>query len=115
MPTVEETGLLLKDRVMFWRLRNQLRMLQKAEDHCVKNKIDPKRISLKVMFPLLDYSSLEEDDVLLDKWAILLANMVDSEQNIENHVFPYILSQISIKEFQILEGAYARRRERTLI
>ena len=34
------------------------------------------------------------------EWAILLGNMVDSEQNIENHVFPYILSQISSNEFE---------------
>ena len=32
--------------------------------------------------------------------------MVDSEQNIENHVFPYILSQISSTEFAFLENVY---------
>ena len=64
-----------------------------------KTNIPTKIISLKLLCPLLDYSALEEDEVLQDKWATLLGNMVDSEQNIENHVFPYILSQISKQNF----------------
>jgi hypothetical protein len=112
MPTVEEVGLLFKDRVTLWRFKNQIKMLTKAEEFCIKNKIDPKKISLKVVCPLLDYSSLEEDEVLQDKWAILLSNMVDSDQNIENHVFPYILSQISTNEFLALETTVMLKEER---
>lgn len=37
------------------------------------------------------------------KWAALLSNMVDSEKNIQNHVFPYILGQLSLPEFALLE------------
>ncbi|RYJ51904.1 DUF4393 domain-containing protein [Flavobacterium petrolei] len=106
MPAIEETGLLLKDQVTMWKFKNQVRMLNKAKLHCEKNKISPKTISLKLLCPLLDYSGLEEDEVLHDKWAILLSNMVDSEQNIENHVFPYILSQLSSNEFLVLEKVY---------
>jgi len=105
IPTVEETGLLLKDKVTMWRFKNQVKMLNRAEEHCKKNNIDPKKISLKQICPLLDYAALEEDDILQDKWALLLSNMVDSDQNIENHVFPYILSQISKNEFLIIETA----------
>ncbi len=106
MPAVEETGLLLKDQVTMWKFKNQVRMLNKAKLHCEKNNISPKTISLKLLCPLLDYSGLEEDEVLHDKWAILLANMVDSEQNIQNHVFPYILSQLSSNEFLVLEKVF---------
>jgi hypothetical protein len=103
MPTIEETGLLLKDQVVIWRFKNQVKMLNKAKLYCEKNNISTKTISLKLLCPLLDYSGLEEDEVLQDKWAILLSNMVDSDQNIENHVFPYILSQLSSNEFLVLE------------
>lgn len=106
MPAIEETGLLLKDQVTMWKFKNQVRMLNKAKLYCEKNNITPKTISLKVLCPLLDYSGLEEDEILHDKWSILLANMVDSEQNIENHVFPYILSQLSSNEFMILEKVF---------
>jgi len=112
IPTVEETGLLLRDKVTMWRFNNQIKMLNKAKAYCEKSRIDPKKISLKVLCPLLDYAGLEEDEILQDKWALLLSNMVDSGQNIENHVFPYILSQISTNEFLILETALEMNNER---
>lgn len=106
MPAVEETGLLLKDKVTLWKFKNQVQMLNKAKVYCEKNNISTKQISLKLLCPLLDYSGIEEDEILQDKWAILLSNMVDSDQNIENHVFPYILSQLSTNEFLVLEKVY---------
>lgn len=112
MPTIEESGLLLKDRVTLWRFKNQIKMLNKAKIYCEKNNISPKTISLKLLCPILDYSGLEEDEILQDKWAILLSNMVDSEQNIENHVFPYILSQLSTNEFLVLEKVFDEKQIR---
>lgn len=102
-PAIEETGLLLKDKVTLWKFKNQVRTLTKAKAYCQKHNISPKAISLKIICPLLDNAALEENELLQDKWAVLLANMVDSTQNIENHVFPYLLSQISIKEFMLLQ------------
>lgn len=106
IPPIEETGLLIKDQVTMWRFKNQINMINKAKSYCEKYNINPKTISLKLLCPILEYSSLEEEEKLQDKWAILLTNMVDSEQNIENHVFPYILSQISSTEFGFLENVY---------
>lgn len=111
MPAVEETGLLIKDKVTQFRFNNQIRTLNKAKAICEKNGINPKTISLKLLVPLLDYSGLEEDEYLQDKWANLLSNMVDSEQNIDNHVFPYLLSQISITELKYLEQAILKKTE----
>lgn len=109
MPSVEETGLLFKDKVTLWRFKNQVSMLNKAKSYCEKNHITIKQISLKLLCPLLEYSSIEEDEVLQEKWSILLSNIVDSDQNIENHVFPYILSQLSTKEFLVLENIYENK------
>lgn len=105
VPPIEETGLLLKDAVTYFRFKNQINMINKAKKYCIKNNITPKRISFKVLTPILDFSGLEDDDILFDKWAILLSNMVDSEKNIENNVFPHILSQISRREFEEIENA----------
>jgi len=106
MPSIEETGLLMKDHITMWRFKNQVKMLNRAKEYCEKHNIQPKKISLKVLSPLLEYSSLEEEEVMQDKWSILLSNLIDSEQNIENHVFPYILSQLSADEFLPLERVY---------
>lgn len=111
-PAIEETGLLIKDSIAKWRFNNQVQALNKAREYCIKHDISPKQISFKLICPLLDYASLEDNEILQDKWGILLANMVDSEQNIENHVFPYILSQISINEYKALEMTFDHKLER---
>lgn len=111
-PAVEEAGLLLRDSVAMWKFKNQVRILNKARAYCEKNNVSTKVISLKLLCPLLDGAALEEDETLQDKWAILLSNMIDSDQNIQNHVFPYILGQISTNEFMFLERVLQDKRER---
>ncbi len=108
MPTVEEFGLLMKESVTSWRIKKQVKILNNAREYCQKHNISPKAISLKVLVPLLENASLEEDELLQDKWSTLLGNMVDPDQNIENNVIPFILSQLSKNEFVQLEKEYHR-------
>lgn len=105
-PSAEEIGLLLKDGIAKWRFNNQVKTLVKAKSICEKYGVSPRVISPKLLCPLLEYASLEDNEKLQNKWATLLANMVDSDQNVENHVFPYLLSQLSIQEFDILENTF---------
>ena len=112
IPAIEEVGLLIRDPVMMWKFRNEVNMLNKAKAICEKNNINPKAISLKLLVRLLSNAALEEDNEMQDKWAILLSNLADSEQNIENHVFPYILSQLSKNEFIVLESTYDAKQNR---
>lgn len=103
MPSIEEAGLLIKTPVTLWRFKNEINVLAKAKAYCEAKGISIKTIPVKLLCPLLEMASLEEDDCLQDKWATLLGNMVDSEQNIETHVFPYLLSQISTNEFNFIQ------------
>jgi hypothetical protein len=89
-------------------------MLNRAKEICDNNNIKPKKISLKLLCPLLDYAGLEEDEYLRENWAFLLSNMVDSDQNIQNHVFPYLLSQISKSEFNELQKTFFLKTERII-
>jgi len=111
-PAIEEAGLLVRDSVALWKFKNQVRILNKAKECCEINNISPKVISLKLLCPLLDGAALEEDETLQDKWATLLSNMIDSEQNIQNHVFPYILGQLSTNEFTFLERVLQDKKDR---
>lgn len=103
-PSVEELGLLIKDKISYWRFSNQIKILNKAKLICEKNNVSIKSISPKLLCPYLENASLEDNDDLQDKWAALLVNMVDSKKNVQNHVFPYILSQLSKEEFDFLES-----------
>lgn len=102
-PTIEEIGLLISDNLKFLRFKNQVRILLKAKEYVEKNNISLKEIPIKILVPLLDKASLEDDEKLQDKWAKMLVNMVDSENNFQNQIFPYILSQISFEEYEELK------------
>ncbi|WP_413615133.1 DUF4393 domain-containing protein [Halomonas cupida] len=112
LPPAEELGFLIKDQISLWRFNNQVKILNKAKAVCEKNNVDVKAIPPKLLCPYLEHASLEDNDELQDKWAILLVNMVDSQQNIHNHVFPYILSQLSIDEFKLLESVLIEKERR---
>lgn len=111
-PSVEEAGLLFRDSVAMWRFKNQINILHRASEICARRGITPSPISLKLLCPLLESASLEDTPELHVKWSILLSNMVDSEKNIQNHVFPYILSQLSRTEFDALEALIQEKRGR---
>lgn len=111
-PSIEELGLLVKDQISLWRFKNQIGILTRAKAICEKNNISVKAIPPKLLCPYLEYASLEDDPDLQETWATLLVNMVDSEQNIQNHVFPYILSQLSKDEFRLLESVFIEKRQR---
>ncbi|MCU4156588.1 DUF4393 domain-containing protein [Carboxylicivirga sp. A043] len=102
-PSAEEIGLLMSDNIRFFRFKNQVKILTKAQEYIVRKNISLQQIPVKVLVPLLENASLEENEELQVKWSNMICNMVDAETNLVNHVFPYILGQISIEEFLALE------------
>ena len=112
-PTVEEVGLLISDNVKYLRFKNQVKILLKAKKYVEENNISLKEIPIKILVPLLEKASLEDNEQLQDKWANMVVNMVDSESNIQNQVFPYILSQLSIQEYNELKNISDKEKELT--
>jgi hypothetical protein len=110
-PTVEEVGLLISDNIKFLRFKNQVRILLKAKDYVEKQNLSIKEIPIKILVPLLEKASLEDNEVLQDKWSNMIVNMVDSENNLQNQIFPYILSQISIEEYNELRELIAKEKD----
>jgi|TARA_R110000822_G_scaffold309965_2_gene440793 hypothetical protein len=113
-PAAEEVGLLISDNIKFFRFKNQVRILLRAKDYVEKKNIKIKEIPIKILVPLLENASLEDNDTLQNKWANLLVNMIDSEQNLQNQIFPYILSQISIEEYDGLQEILDREQQHRL-
>jgi hypothetical protein len=110
-PAAEEIGLLISENIRYLRFKNQVRILLKAKAYVEKKNISIKEIPIKILVPLLENASLEDSEELQDKWTGLLVNMIDSESNLQNQIFPYILSQISIGEFQELENLVVEEKE----
>lgn len=103
---IEETGLLFADNIKLIRFKNQLKILNKAQKIVADSGINIKQMSLKALVPLLEYSSLEDDETLQNKWTNLLVNFVDSNEKYESTIFPFILNQLSSDEVIELDKIY---------
>ncbi|PJJ58597.1 Abi-alpha family protein [Hymenobacter chitinivorans] len=103
----EETGEMIADQVRLRRFKNQVKILKKAQSYLTENSIDTQKISLKVLSPLLEYSSLEEEESLQERWSKLIKNIllrplpVVSQQNAVE-----ILNKISNDEAELLDNIY---------
>ncbi|WP_299761832.1 Abi-alpha family protein [uncultured Dokdonia sp.] len=114
-PSFEEVGLLVSENIKYFRFKNQIRILNKAQKYIESRNISTKQIPVKILVPLLENASLEENENLQDKWANMISNMADSESNLQNHVFPYILGQISIEEFTGLEKLHENEKHHFIL
>lgn len=81
-------------------------MLSQAQQIAKDNNINLKQISLKILVPLLEFSSLEDDETLQDKWTNLFVNYIDSNEKYESTIFPFILNQLSSKEVIEIDRIY---------
>lgn len=104
-PASEEVGLLLGERARTFRLRNMLKTLGKTQEMLKNASIEPKSVELRVLIPLLDGASLEDNESLSVKWAALLANATISRQAANvSQIFSNILSQLSPTDALVLDN-----------
>lgn len=105
--TLKEVGELLADQVRFYRFKNQVKILNKAQRILDEAGVSPRAVPLKTLAPILENCSFEEDESLLDKWAALLATAADPNSKLSvRPSFPEILKELSPKEALILDTIY---------
>ncbi|HEY3769832.1 MAG TPA: Abi-alpha family protein [Candidatus Angelobacter sp.] len=107
-PAAEEIGLTLKDHVRVFRMKRQVRLCQRVKDICADAHIEPQKVPIKVLLPLLDAAAIEETDELQDIWANMLANAAaggNKGSGVEP-VFPLILKELGIQEVKFLDELY---------
>jgi len=103
-PPLEELGGLLADKVKFWRFKNQVNVILKAKSFLEEKGIQPRKIPLKTLAPLLEHSSWEENPDMQTKWASLLANAAKPEYSCDIHsTYIEILNQLSPLEAKLLD------------
>jgi hypothetical protein len=107
-PAAQELGQAFGETARFWRLRNQVRLLNRAREMVGTAGIDPKSIPLRVLFPLLEGASIEDDHELSERWAALLANAAahDGDEKVLPS-FPTLLRQISPVDARALDHLFS--------
>jgi hypothetical protein len=101
--SLKEAGLLLSDKIKSRRLKNQIKIFLDAKKIAEENNIPIKQINLKTLVPLLEFSSLEEDETLQQKWSNLIVNFSNANGIYESSIYPFILNQLTPSEAIKLE------------
>jgi hypothetical protein len=103
-PSFDELGGLIADQVKLRRFNNQVNIFTKAQEKLKQNNINPQKVSLKVLAPLIEYSSLEEEENLQDKWSNLISHILGGDKEVVFHQNCItILNRISSEEAKLLD------------
>jgi hypothetical protein len=101
--SINEFSELFADKVRFIRLKNQIKIFNKTRELLEKNGLEPRELNLKTLVPLIEKSSVEDDELLQDKWANLIANMSTTPENGLEPRLINTLSSLSSLEAKILD------------
>lgn len=106
-PSFEEISGLIADQIKLRRFNNQVKILSKAQEQLKKNNINPQKVSLKVLAPLIEFCSLEEEENLQNKWANLIAHILGGDREVVFHQNCIsILNRISSEEVILLDALH---------
>lgn len=103
-PAAEEMGELLRDPVREYRVQRQLRVLQRSQARLAEAGIEPRSVPLKIIAPLLEGASLEDDESLGERWAGLLTSSAAGDP--VEYSYPHILAEIGPSEARVLDILY---------
>jgi hypothetical protein len=103
---VKQSGGIISDNIRLWRFSNQVNIIKKAQKIIETSGLTKQQVPLKVLIPLLDSSSLEEDSSMQEKWASLLAHVATGFNGIKAN-YVEILKELSPLEVYILDTMYS--------
>jgi len=106
-PAADEVGLTLQDSVRVYRARRGLRLFEKFKENCRKRGFSPKQVPLKLLLPILDSASVEDDEDLHTAWASLLTDAADPSGSPKPYrAFVEILKQISAEDARFYQALF---------
>jgi hypothetical protein len=112
-PATAEIAERFKDNIRVYRYGRQLECLKKAEQMAKEAGFTPKAVPIKLLFPLLEGASLEEDETLHSMWAALLANASNpSHQQMLRLGFLELLRRISKDSALLINAVWTPIRTR---
>ncbi len=114
-PSAKELGELFADKIRYERLKNQVSIFSKTSNLLEKNNLQAKQLNLKTLVPLIEQSSLENDEILQMKWANLIANMCTSPETGLEPKLVKTLSNLSVLEAKVLDFIYKSFQDERLI
>jgi hypothetical protein len=109
-PMAEEYGLLLGDNAKVYRLKNLVSVLTKTQKILSDANLPPNAVPPRLALPILEASSLEDDETLQSLWAGLLATASQQTDSVSPS-FVETLKQLTPDEARHLQHVYKTLRK----
>ena len=106
-PSASELGLMFGDFFRVRRLRRAVRLLSDVKQIASEAGLTLKAVAPRLLLPILESASLQEDEDLHQRWVALLTNAATTDY--DNQIlpcFPDMLKQLTSEEAQFLDRAY---------
>lgn len=97
----EQIAEIINNEVRCFNSQRTAETFLKACKKCQELGIDPQRVPLKILLPILDGVSIEEDSDLQERWTSLLAAAISGEEVPPS--YPQIMSGLGAIDAKILE------------
>jgi hypothetical protein len=104
-PLSEEVGMLFGDKVRVYRVKNWIRTTLKTERLLREAGLSPNAVPPRLFLPIMEASSVEENELLQDMWAGLLATASQETDDISPS-FIETMKQLTPNEARFLQGLY---------
>lgn len=104
-PFVRELGEMLKDQLRPYRASNEVKIIEKTARMVEDAKLQVRIVSPKLLVPILEYGSLEDDDNLQTMWSALLANAA-TQEDVVSPIFVDILRQLSPLDARVFNSLF---------
>lgn len=105
-PAATEVGLMWGDSLRVWRLKRAVRLWEDVKKLASAAHLELKPVAPRLLFPILDSATLNEDEDLHARWVALLANAATTENQVLP-AFADILKQLTPEEARLLDDTYS--------
>lgn len=113
-PVAAQAGEYVADKIRHARVENAARAFVRAREILAEAGVPLQYVELKVLLPIAEGASLEEEEGMTERWARLLASAASSSN--VRPAFPRILAELTAAEALLLDhiadlptGAYISR------
>lgn len=100
-PPSQKLGALFADRVQEWRQRRMEKSIERAVEIVREANARIEAVRPRLLFAILDGSSKEDDEVMAERWARLLASAATGSSM--HPAYPRILEDLTPFEAQLLD------------
>jgi hypothetical protein len=99
---------ILTDKLQFMRWERQLSLLEKCNNLMKRKELDHnyKTVPLKIVIPIMENASLEEDDYLQQLWANLLVSALDPKVPEPRAIYISIIKDLEPSDAKVLNKIY---------